>query len=151
MSWFLGKQDTLETVEAGVEMKDCWHETAPDTSWPPDPPDSEHSTHWCWCWLVWNIKSIRNNISTNNYNSIIYLRMDEQHHQIKFLKILKFFCNPRTLTYLKSCERILMDWVLMMISLDWRAEENALRAGYLILGEETSSSVPYTRYTEKYL
>ena len=77
--------------------------------------------------------------------------MDEQHHQIKFLKILKFFCNPRTLTYLKSCERILMDWVLMMISLDWRAEENALRAGYLILGEETSSSVPYTRYTEKYL
>ena len=42
--------------------------------------------------------------------------------------------------------------VLMLRSSDWRVEENALRAGYLMLGEDTSSGVPYTRYTEaKYL
>ena len=34
----------------------------------------------------------------NNYNCISYLKMDEPHHQINFLKILKNLSNPRAVT-----------------------------------------------------
>ena len=50
--------------------------------------------------------------------------------------------------YLNSLDRMMSELVLMVTSSDAREEENALRAGYLMLGDDTNSGVPNTRYAD---